>query len=352
MRDDRRAARSARRGRTRPARAACAAPGCGPKTGPVTVRVTVGRVGSRHRPHPTSRRGGVVPRRRRVPRQRAAIPYAALPAGLRAAGRVRRRRADRAGRVRRRHPPASRARGPAGRRAPRRAGRRAELPPRPVPSDEEREAFVLEAERHRARLPGADPAAVLGGAGPVPRRPARPAAARLRAAGVAGRAPRPTTPAGARPRSASALRILTATWSVPIHWFVPFAPADRERRRLTARRRGACCTAPGCRRPGGGSAAGAAHAAALARRARRTSRSSRTLGRWLEDFHPRSWLELDYGGLARLLGPEGLAPDTSVGRRRGLARRARGRRRGRRGRHVPRPSSDRWAAVRALEHAN
>ena len=76
------------------------------------------------------------------------------------------------------------------------------------------------------------------------------------------------------------------------------------------------------------------------------------LGRWLEEFHARSWVELDYAGLARLLGPEVVAEDTSVGRRGGRGGRARRRGRGGRGAHLPQPW---WTAGRpsaALEHAN
>lgn len=37
------------------------------------------------------------------------------------------------------------------------------------------------------------------------------------------------------------------------------------------------------------------------------------VGRWLEEFHPRSLVELDYGGLVHLLGPERLLADRSAG---------------------------------------
>jgi hypothetical protein len=75
------------------------------------------------------------------------------------------------------------------------------------------------------------------------------------------------------------------------------------------------------------------------------------LGQWLEEFHPRSWLELDYAGLVHLLDDEDLRADESA-------------------RDVAAALSalaagdedlasaayealvDRWAAVRALEHAN
>ena len=75
------------------------------------------------------------------------------------------------------------------------------------------------------------------------------------------------------------------------------------------------------------------------------------VGRWLEEFHSRSWIELDYAGLARLLGPEGVTADTSVadvaaavaalsaGDDPGAA-------------ELYRTVVERWAAVSALEHAN
>jgi hypothetical protein len=142
------------------------------------------------------------------------------------------------------------------------------------------------------------------------------------------------------------LRILTATWSVPVHWFVPFAPADRDVRL---------------------EAAEVVLRTRMSAARRRVGRSLRTLrrsvgdltyvddleevGRWLEEFHPRSWLELDYGGLARLLGPDGLASDTSVedvtaalealaeGDESAAA-------------EAYQAVVERWARVRSLEHAN
>ena len=36
------------------------------------------------------------------------------------------------------------------------------------------------------------------------------------------------------------------------------------------------------------------------------------LGRWLEDFHPRSWLELDYAGLVHLQDAQELTQDHSA----------------------------------------
>lgn len=36
------------------------------------------------------------------------------------------------------------------------------------------------------------------------------------------------------------------------------------------------------------------------------------VGRWLEEFHPRSLVELDYGGLVHVMGPDRLAEDRSA----------------------------------------
>jgi hypothetical protein len=36
------------------------------------------------------------------------------------------------------------------------------------------------------------------------------------------------------------------------------------------------------------------------------------VGRWLEEFHPRSLVELDYGGLVHVMGHERLSADRSA----------------------------------------
>lgn len=219
------------------------------------------------------------------------------------------------------------------------------VPPRPVPAEEAQEAFVLEAAgtvhvcpvqtRLRSWMALGQfreglPESLLHAFVP-------PASLERAEADHA---------AWGRTVTGAPLRILTATWSVPIHWFVAFAPGDSETRldppevvlrtRMSAARR----------RVG---------------RALRTLRRAvgeityvddlEDVGRWLEDFHPRSWLELDYGGLARLLGPGGLADDTSVedvaAALEALAEGA-----------EPVAAEayqrvvERWAHVRALEHAN
>lgn len=151
---------------------------------------------------------------------------------------------------------------------------------------------------------------------------------------------------------AGALRILTATWSVPVQWFVPFAPADR------------------VDEPSAGSAV--VHRARMSAARRRVARALRALraslgdvdvvdelgelGRWLEEWHPRSWIELDYAGLARVAGRAGNGEhggraDTSVSDvTAALAALAAGDDEAAVERY--RSVVERWAEVAALEHAN
>jgi len=108
--------------------------------------------------------------------------------------------------------------------------------------------------------------------------------------------------------------ILTSRWEVPVRWFLPFGAEDR-------------CFVPagpeGSRVP-----AALFYLTPMAQARRRVARGFRVLrgsaptgtlvqgveqvGRWLEEFHPRSLVELDYGGLVHLLGPERLAVEDSV----------------------------------------
>src|SRR5580704_1604313 len=125
------------------------------------------------------------------------------------------------------------------------------------------------------------------------------------------------------------LHILASIWTVPLTWFVPFAPAERWLSLGEGR----------------GRAAGPATAAAIralvyttpmARARRRVARGLAALrhlpagsgdtaveparavgdlaevGRWLEDFHPYSLVELDYGGLVHLVSDDALCGDQSV----------------------------------------
>ncbi|MER0245809.1 hypothetical protein AAHZ94_28310 [Streptomyces sp. HSW2009] len=103
--------------------------------------------------------------------------------------------------------------------------------------------------------------------------------------------------------------IRSATWHVPVRWFVLFADAEREYAKgedgLVLRYR-----------------------TPMVEARRRVARGLKALkealdegplidglvdvGRWLEEFHPRSLVELDYGGLVHALPEEQLAEDHSA----------------------------------------
>ncbi|GFH38791.1 hypothetical protein [Streptomyces pacificus] len=106
--------------------------------------------------------------------------------------------------------------------------------------------------------------------------------------------------------------IRTAVWQVPVRWFVLFADDERE-------------YAPG-EVPGVPPVL--RYRTPMVQARRRLARALKILrdsveegplteglvdvGRWLEDFHPRSLVELDYGGLVHALPPDRLAGDRSA----------------------------------------
>lgn len=105
--------------------------------------------------------------------------------------------------------------------------------------------------------------------------------------------------------------IRTTVWHVPVRWFVLFD--DEEREYVTA-------GAAGDRM--------LRYRTPMVQARRRLARALRTLretvdegplteglvevGRWLEEFHPRAMVELDYGGLVHALSREQLAGDRSA----------------------------------------
>ncbi|MFF4712059.1 hypothetical protein ACFY2V_11710 [Streptomyces eurythermus] len=105
--------------------------------------------------------------------------------------------------------------------------------------------------------------------------------------------------------------IRTATWQVPLNWFV--LVSDEERRYD----KGAADVPPVLR-----------YRTPMVQARRRVARALRTLrdtveegplvegvvdvGRWLEEFHPRSLVELDYGGLVHVLPAGELEDDHSA----------------------------------------
>ncbi len=106
--------------------------------------------------------------------------------------------------------------------------------------------------------------------------------------------------------------IRTAVWQVPVRWFVLFSDEEREYREA-----GQDGEPPVLR-----------YRTPMVQARRRLARGLKTLresmddgplteglvdvGRWLEEFHPRSLVELDYGGLVHALPAEQLAGDRSA----------------------------------------
>jgi hypothetical protein len=167
--------------------------------------------------------------------------------------------------------------------------------------------------------------------------------------------------------------IQTSPWCVPLTWFAMFSPAERwlavgpqgdaaaaqpattsavrtliyatamaqARRRLA---RGLAAVRRGLRGPLDSSET-------VRRRSLAVTAELEDVSRWLEDFHPQSVVELDYGGLVNLLDDDALRGDQSVAEIRaaisGLNR------------DEPelamamyRRAADRWQTLRATESAN
>jgi hypothetical protein len=139
-----------------------------------------------------------------------------------------------------------------------------------------------------------------------------------------------------------------STWSVPLRWFVLFDLDEREllldpsRRMLRyrteiskARRR-------------------AHRALSVLRRSVGDvpiSEAVEESARWLEEFHPRSVVELDYGGLASVLSDDALCEDDSPALvARGLSALAKGDAESATGAYEQ--LVDRWRAIQLLERSN
>lgn len=139
--------------------------------------------------------------------------------------------------------------------------------------------------------------------------------------------------------------IRTGVWQVPLRWFVLVAEEERE-------------YLPGER---------LRYRTPMVQARRRLARALRTLrdaegygmladglvevGSWLEEFHPRSMVELDYGGLLHALPAAGLAADRSAGElAAGIAALRAGDREG--AAEVYGELADRWRAVRERLFAN
>ena len=136
-------------------------------------------------------------------------------------------------------------------------------------------------------------------------------------------------PGPGRPGAETRLHILASVWTVPLAWFVPFAAAERW-----------LALGPGAQRPSAPQTASATRAllytTSMSRARKRVARGLAALrdlptgfagagwdpgraetelaemGRWLEDFHPYSLVELDYGGLVQVLSDDALSSDHSA----------------------------------------
>ena len=120
--------------------------------------------------------------------------------------------------------------------------------------------------------------------------------------------------------------IRSSTWSIPLPWFALFEP--EERRLVLGERRSGGAVNPGMLAQTGLDRA-LVYLTAMSRARRRAARALHVvqrvlddgpavealdeLGRWLEEFHPHSLVELDYGGLVHLMDDETLSADDSVG---------------------------------------
>ena len=115
--------------------------------------------------------------------------------------------------------------------------------------------------------------------------------------------------------------LLSSTWQVPLRWFVLVDATERVASPGTPA--GAAGAPPG-RRTGRSLVYRTAMSQARRRGARALAVLRRVLdegavtagvedlGRWLEEFHPLSLVELDYGGLVHLLDDTALAQDESA----------------------------------------
>jgi hypothetical protein len=111
---------------------------------------------------------------------------------------------------------------------------------------------------------------------------------------------------------AAAVHVISSTWTVPLPWFALVEPGDRH------------IVLGG----GDGAVREVYWRTAMADARRRIARAYaitkenigedgpavvlRNTGRWLEQFHPHSAVELDYGGLVHLMADEALLEDSSA----------------------------------------
>ncbi|MFE0772991.1 hypothetical protein [Streptomyces sp. NPDC058861] len=150
--------------------------------------------------------------------------------------------------------------------------------------------------------------------------------------------------------------IRTAVWQVPVRWFALFGDEDRQYE-------------PGVPKEGDepGRAPVLRYRTTMAQARRRLARALRALresiddgpmtealievGRWLEEFHPRALVELDFGGLVHAVPEEWLAEERSAARlAEGIAALRAGD--GEAASEAYGRLAERWRAIRDLRFAN
>lgn len=148
--------------------------------------------------------------------------------------------------------------------------------------------------------------------------------------------------------------IRTALWHVPVRWFVLFSSEEKEFAKPGSGEESVQQSVLRYRTP-------------MVQARRRLARGLKVLreeleegplvdglvdvGRWLEEFHPRSLVELDYGGLAHAIPEQQLAEDDSAADvAEGIAALRAGD--GERAGVAYERLTDRWRAVRELQFAN
>ena len=150
------------------------------------------------------------------------------------------------------------------------------------------------------------------------------------------------------PEVRSAIR--TCTWQVPVPWFVLFEQGERRLRLQAGEGRRALVYLTQMSR----ARRRAARALAVLRRTLEDGPAVdgvEDLGRWLEEFHPHSMVELDYAGLVGLVDDATLAADESVAEvAASLARLADGDGRG--ALSLYERVQQRWSALAAIETSN
>ncbi|MFF3554708.1 hypothetical protein ACFYXL_15035 [Streptomyces tsukubensis] len=156
--------------------------------------------------------------------------------------------------------------------------------------------------------------------------------------------------------------IRTAVWQVPVRWFTLFG--DEEREYVPGGAAGP--DSPGSPDSPAGPP-GLRYRTPMAQARRRVARALKALresqdgeqlaaglvdvGKWLEEFHPRSLVELDYGGLVHALSGPALADDHSAADvAAGIAALRAGDAEGARIAYAR--LAERWTAVRSLQSAN